>query len=52
MHSAQALVVLLCVFLSNITNLMYNEQLREMVPPLSRNTVGVCNNHPSHPVLH
>ena len=34
-----------CVYccLPNITNPMYIEQLREMVPPPSQNTVRVCN---------
>jgi len=32
-----------CVFLPNITNPMYIEQVREMVPPPTQNTVGVCN---------
>jgi len=43
-HLAQALVVLLCEFLcANIINPMYIQLLREMVPPPSQNTVGVCN---------
>jgi len=42
-HSAQALVVLLYVFLSNVTNAIYIEELREMISPPNHNSVGVCN---------
>ena len=33
----------MCFCLPNITNPMYLEQLREMVPPPSQHTVRVCN---------
>ena len=33
----------MCFCLPNISNPKYIEQLREMVPPPSQNTVGVCN---------
>jgi len=37
-------VVVLYVFvLPNINNPMYIEELKEMVPPPSQNSVGVCN---------
>jgi len=43
-HLAQALVVLWHVFLpAYITNPMYTDQLREMVPPSSQNTMAACN---------
>jgi hypothetical protein len=32
-----------CIFVSIIINSMYIEQIREMVPPTSQNTVTVCN---------
>jgi len=39
----QAPVALLYVFQSNIINSTYIQQLREIVPPPSQNTVAVCN---------
>ena len=38
-HSSQSLVALR----PNITNLMYIQKLRQMVPPNNQNTVAVCN---------
>jgi len=32
-----------CIFLPNIINPMYIQELREMAPPSSHNTVWVCN---------
>ena len=42
MHSVQVLVVLLYVFLSNITKPMQIDQLEDTVPPPNQNNVAVC----------
>jgi len=42
-HLDQAQVILLYFNLPNIINPIYTQQLTEMVPPPSQNTVGVSN---------